>query len=97
MTVHAWLASVTWLAAEEMPLTQRIAVFIPCCLAVVVVLLVIGSLAFWIWCIFDVATREPAGEPNKVLWLLLVILLYPLGAILYLLVRRPERLKQYGK
>ena len=53
--------------------------------------------AFWIWMIIEVATKEPAHEPNKIVWLLVVILLPTLGSLIYFLVRRPERIRLHGQ
>jgi hypothetical protein len=80
----------------EVHTVQRVAA-LPCCFVAVLLLLLLASLALWIWCIIEVATKEPADDPNKLLWLLLVILLNPLGPILYLVIRRPERLRRYGR
>jgi len=46
---------------------------------------VLGFL-FWIWMIYECATRE-RNSSEKVLWLLLVILTPPLGPLIYFLVR----------
>ena len=69
----------------------------PCCCTSLGGVLGLAALAFWIWAIVDVATHEPAHEPNKIIWLLVVILLHALGALIYFIVRRPERIRQYGK
>jgi hypothetical protein len=44
------------------------------------------GLLFWIWMIYECATREP-NSSEKVLWLLLVILAPMLGSLIYFLVR----------
>jgi len=53
--------------------------------------------AFWIWMIIDAATKEPAEEPNKIMWVLIVVLLHWLGAAIYYFARRPERIRKYGR
>ena len=53
--------------------------------------------AFWIWMIIEAATKEPAEEPNKIMWVLIVVLLNWLGAAIYFFVRRPERIRKYGR
>ena len=63
----------------------------------VVGLLGLALTAFWIWMIIDVATKEPAGESNKIVWVLVVVLLHWLGAAIYYFVRRPERIRKYGR
>jgi hypothetical protein len=44
------------------------------------------GLLFWIWMIYECATREP-NSTQKVLWLLLVVLAPLLGSLIYFLVR----------
>ena len=44
------------------------------------------GLLFWLWMIYECATRE-RNSPEKVLWLLLVVLVPDLGALIYFLVR----------
>lgn len=44
------------------------------------------GLLFWIWMIYECATRE-RNSSEKVLWLLLVVLAPVLGSLIYFLVR----------
>jgi hypothetical protein len=55
--------------------------------------LFIGFLLFWLWALYDVITVEPAKVRNlpKVLWIGVVILLFALGATLWVLLGRPPR------
>jgi formate hydrogenlyase subunit 3/multisubunit Na+/H+ antiporter MnhD subunit len=59
----------------------------------------IGLLAtvFWIWMIIEVATKEPENGNDKIVWILVVILAGVIGAAVYYFVRRPERIKKFGK
>lgn len=59
----------------------------------------IGLLAtvFWIWMIIDVATKEPENSNDKIVWILVVVLAGVIGAAVYYFVRRPERMKKFGK
>ena len=50
----------------------------------------------WIMMIIEVVQKEPAEGNAKIIWLLVVILLGALGALIYFLVRRPERIRKYG-
>jgi hypothetical protein len=50
----------------------------------------LGLFAFWIWMLIDAATRAPTAENVRIVWVLIVILLGPLGALLYLIVQRPK-------
>ena len=60
---------------------------------------VIGILAtiFWIWMLIDCLKNEPSIGNDKIIWALVIVFLSYLGAILYYLVRRPERIKQTGQ
>ena len=44
------------------------------------------GLLFWLWMIYECATREP-NSTEKILWLLLVVLVPDIGALIYFLVR----------
>jgi hypothetical protein len=62
----------------------------------VLVFLVVGlaGTVFWLWALVD-ALRRPdqqytAAGQNKVLWLLVVLLGHFIGALIYLLVARPQ-------
>jgi hypothetical protein len=41
--------------------------------------------------------NEPSEGNDKITWLLIIIFLSLLGSILYFTVRRPKRIKMYGK
>jgi hypothetical protein len=64
--------------------------------AVVMVTLLVGVLgaAFWVWALVDLLRRpdaqwEVAGQ-SKVVWLLVLVLAGTLGALLYVLMARPN-------
>jgi hypothetical protein len=52
---------------------------------------------FWIWTLVEVVTKEPSEGNDKIVWLILVLFCHFIGSILYCLIRRPERIKLYGK
>lgn len=56
----------------------------------------LALMIFWIWAIIDVANHEKTDN-DRLIWLLVVILLHWIGALIYLLVRRPERIRLYGQ
>jgi len=57
-----------------------------------VLVLVVSALllAFWVWMIIDCALKEPAG-PDKIVWILIILLANALGAAIYFVVRRNGR------
>lgn len=52
----------------------------------------IALIALWAYCIFDVISTDEALMRNmpKVLWLIVVIILPPVGSVAWLLLGRPE-------
>ena len=56
-----------------------------------VVLLVLLGTAVWIWALVDCLLHEPAGIA-KLIWIILIVFTHVIGAILYLLLRRPRRI-----
>jgi len=57
----------------------------------------VGGTALWIWMIVDCATKEPSEGNDKLVWILIIVLTHWIGALIYLLVRRPKRIEQIGK
>jgi hypothetical protein len=86
----------TTLAAYSSSSGGAFAVF-PCCFISCFGLFAIASLAFWIWTIIEIATKEPSEGNDKIIWLLIVIFTHSIGALIYLLVRRPERIRKFGR
>jgi hypothetical protein len=50
------------------------------------------AIFFWFWAIADCVTHEPPSE-KRIIWLMIIIFTNVIGALLYYLVRRPERLR----
>jgi hypothetical protein len=72
----------------------------PCCCLPAFGILSLLAAAFWIWMIVDCATNEPSDPANsstKTVWILVIVLAGWIGALIYFLVRRPERRRLYGK
>lgn len=57
----------------------------------------IAIFVFWIWMIIDCASNEPSNGSDKIIWILVIVFLHGLGALLYYLIRRPQRQALYGK
>jgi len=60
---------------------------------------VFGVLAtvLWIWMLVDCASKEPSEGNEKIVWILIIIFTHWVGALIYLLVRRPKRIEQFGR
>jgi len=57
----------------------------------------IGGTILWIWMIVDCATKEPSEGNDKLIWILIIVLTHWIGALIYLLVRRPQRIEQFSR
>ncbi len=59
----------------------------------------IGALGtvFWIWMLVDCATKESDEGNNKLVWIIVIIFTHFLGALIYYLVRRPQRIEELGR
>lgn len=55
-------------------------------------LIIFALTAFWIWMIIDCATKE-TDRKDRMIWLL-VIILVPLGCVIYLFARKLARSKE---
>jgi len=57
----------------------------------------IGGTILWIWMIVDCATKESSEGNDKIIWILIILLTHWIGALIYLLVRRPRRIRELGQ
>ena len=57
----------------------------------------IGGTVLWIWMIIDCVTKEPSEGNEKIAWLLLLLLTHFVGAAIYYVVRRPQRIQTLGR
>lgn len=67
---------------------------------VIILVMLLGGLvvtAFWIWMLVDCIQKEPSEGNDKVVWVIVIALAGWIGALIYLLARRPTRIRQYGK
>ncbi len=55
----------------------------------VALLIGVGGTAFWIWMIIDCATKE--RDPDRLVWIFIVLFTHIIGALIYFFVRRPVR------
>jgi len=62
-------------------------------LAIPLVLLCFG---FWLWMLIDCATNEPEAGNNKVVWIIIIVFAHIIGAIIYWICRRDQRIAEVG-
>jgi phospholipase D-like protein len=53
--------------------------------------------AFWIWMLIDCISNEPSTGNDKIIWVLVILILQWVGAVLYFMIRRPQRIGQFGR
>lgn len=59
--------------------------------------IVIGACAFWIWMLVECLTKEADAGNTKIAWLLAILLAQIVGAVIYYFVRRPARYAELGR
>jgi predicted membrane channel-forming protein YqfA (hemolysin III family) len=52
---------------------------------------------FWIWILVDCATKELDTGNTKLVWIIIVVFTYVVGAAIYFFVRRPRRIAELGR
>jgi len=57
----------------------------------------LGGTVLWIWMLIDCATKEPSEGNDKLIWILVIVFTHLIGALIYLLVRRPQRIREFGR
>lgn len=57
----------------------------------------VGAMVLWIWMLIEAITKERPDSQDRLIWVLVVLLGGPLGALIYLLARRPTRIKELGR
>ncbi len=60
-------------------------------------LFAVAGLGFWIWALIDVIKNEPENGSERLTWILVVALVGWIGALVYVLVRRPTRIRMLGR
>ncbi|MBV9773506.1 MAG: PLDc_N domain-containing protein [Gemmatimonadetes bacterium] len=60
-------------------------------------LLMLSGFLVWPWALVECLVRESGEGNTKIAWLLAILLAPFLGALLYLLVRRPRRISELGR
>jgi TRAP-type C4-dicarboxylate transport system permease small subunit len=57
----------------------------------------LGGTILWIAALLSCLKNESATDNTKVVWALVIALTHCLGAALYFLVRRPQRIRELGR
>ncbi len=62
-----------------------------------VALLGLLATVFWFWMFIECLMKEPSEGNDKLLWALIIFFGNLLGALLYFVIRRPERIERFGE
>ena len=54
----------------------------------------LGGFILWIWTLIDCIQNEPSEGNDKIIWILVIVLTNWIGALIYLVVRRPQRKRE---
>jgi hypothetical protein len=58
---------------------------------------VLSTFLLWMWALAECLLREESVGNTRVVWALVILLAPFFGALLYLVVRRPERIRELGR
>ena len=72
------------------------AALLPFLIIIPLIFVGLAFVAFWIWMLVDCATKESSQGNDKLIWILVIIFTHWIGALIYFLVRRPERKRLLG-
>lgn len=66
---------------------------------IILFMLVFGAGAFvlWVWTLVDCIKNEPSEGNDKVIWVVVIAVTSWIGALIYLIVRRPQRKATLGR
>ena len=57
----------------------------------------LAGTVLWIWMLIEVLTRETDEGNNKLIWCLVIIFTHWVGALIYIFVRRKQRIAETGR
>jgi len=55
-----------------------------------------GGLILWIWTLIDCITNESDQGNERIVWVVVIAAAQLIGALIYLIVRRPKRIATLG-
>jgi Na+-driven multidrug efflux pump len=63
---------------------------------VLIIPIVLACFGFWLWMLIDCATNEADHGNNKVVWIIIIVFAHIVGAIIYWIFRRDQRIAEVG-
>lgn len=62
-----------------------------------ITLVSLAGTALWIWMLVEVLQRETDEGSQRLVWALVIVFTHWLGAVIYLAIRRAERIAELGR
>ncbi|MDT8300057.1 MAG: PLDc N-terminal domain-containing protein [Sedimentisphaerales bacterium] len=59
--------------------------------------IVVGLMVLWIWTLIDCIKNEPTEGNERIVWVVIIAVTHWIGAVIYLIVRRPQRKTILGR
>ncbi|MGJ8638950.1 MAG: PLD nuclease N-terminal domain-containing protein [Opitutaceae bacterium] len=53
----------------------------------------LAAMVLWVWMLIDCLQNESSEGNDKLTWVLVIVLTHWIGALIYLFVRRPQRIR----
>ena len=57
----------------------------------------VGLMVLWIWTLIDCIKNEPTEGNERIVWVVVIAVTHWIGALIYLIVRRPQRKTILGR
>ena len=67
------------------------------CVILGVGLIALPGMALWVWTLVDCASHEPDTGNTRIVWIIVIVVGHFIGALIYIIVRRPKRKRLYGQ
>ena len=59
--------------------------------------IVVGLMVLWIWTLIDCIKNESIEGNERIVWVVVIAVTHWIGALIYLIVRRPQRKTLLGR
>ena len=59
--------------------------------------IIVGLMALWIWMLIDCIKNESTEGNERIVWVVVIAVTHWIGALIYLIVRRPQRKTLLGR
>lgn len=63
---------------------------------IILLFIYVSSFIFWICALIDCLKKETDEGNTRLIWTIVIILTYIIGAFLYYIIRRPKRIQSLG-